>query len=231
MLARALRRRASPFADLVMPALFSPISNRRLQLIIVLIVATPIVFIISLWVWVRTPWLTGESWDLEQPIHFDHRHHVQNDGLDCLYCHSLAERSQHAGIPPNATCMGCHAQIWNDTPELELLRESYFAGRPIAWTAVHDLPDFVYFNHAAHLDHGIGCSSCHGRVDLMPAVYQTTPMTMGWCLDCHRRPGPHLRPRDAITTMPWESVPVAMQRELAAAYGVESKTHCTACHR
>jgi hypothetical protein len=214
-----------------MPALFSPIHNRLLQLVVVLLISGPVVFIIALWVWVRIPWLTQAGFEIEQPIKFDHRHHVRDDGIDCLYCHSLAERSPHAGIPPNSTCMGCHGQIWNQTPELELLRANYFAGRSTVWTAVHDLPDFVYFNHAAHLVHGIGCSSCHGRVDEMPAVYQATPMSMGWCLDCHRNPLPHLRPRAEITTMAWEPVPVEIQRALAAEYGVERKTNCTTCHR
>lgn len=214
-----------------MAALFSSLSNRRLRLILLLIVATPVLLLVGLCVWVRAPWVTGESWFVEQPIEFDHRHHVMDDGIDCLYCHSAAERSQYAGIPPNATCMGCHSQIWNATPPLELLRENYFARRPTVWAAVYDLPDFVYFNHATHLDHGIGCSSCHGRVDRMARVYQATPMTMGWCLDCHRDPLPHLRPRDAITTMPWRPLPLDVQLALAAEYGVQSKTHCTACHR
>jgi acyl-CoA synthetase (AMP-forming)/AMP-acid ligase II len=214
-----------------MPALFSPQSNRYLRLAIVVLVAAPIVLITALLVWVRTPWITGEQWFVEQPIEFDHRHHVKDDGIDCLYCHSAAERSQHAGIPSNSLCMGCHNQIWNDTPQLELLRENYFARRPTVWGAVYDLPDFVYFNHAAHLDHGIGCSTCHGQVDEMPRVYQATPMTMGWCLDCHRNPGPHLRPRNQITTMPWQPLPPEAQAELAAEYGVQSKTHCTTCHR
>ncbi len=214
-----------------MPALFSPQSNRTLRLVIVIVIAAPIVFLLSLWIWVRTPWVTGERFFVAQPIEFDHRHHVKDDGIDCLYCHNSAERSPHAGIPTNELCMGCHNQIWNATPQLELLRENYFAGRPTVWAAVHDLPDFVYFNHAIHLDHGIGCSSCHGRVDLMPMVYQSAPLTMGWCLDCHRDPGPHLRPREQITTMPWTPLPVEDQARLAAEYGVERKVNCTTCHR
>ena len=214
-----------------MPALFSPQSNRHLRLVLTVIVAAPIVSLVGLCIWVRTPWVTGESWNVEQPIEFDHRHHVEDDGIDCLYCHSAAERSQHAGIPPNSTCMGCHNQIWNETPQLELMRENYFARRSTAWGAVHDLPDFVYFNHAIHLDHGIGCSSCHGRVDQMPRVYQVSPLTMGWCLDCHRNPEPNLRPRDQITTMPWQPLPLDQQAKLAAEYGVQRKTHCSTCHR
>ncbi len=214
-----------------MAALFTSRSNQRLWIALAIVVSAPVVFVLGLWVWVRTPWITGEGGPAEQPIEFDHRHHVRDDAIDCLYCHAEAERSQHAGIPPAGTCMGCHSQIWNDSAKLEPLRRSWFTGASIPWAAVHDLPDFVYFNHAIHLHKGVGCSTCHGRVDLMPRVYQATPMTMGWCLDCHRNPWPHLRPRSHLTAMEWTPLPVDEQRELARAYAVESKTHCTTCHR
>lgn len=214
-----------------MAALFTPRSNSHLIIVIGILVLVPVIFVFGLWVWVRTPWITGEAFPDEQPIEFDHRHHVKDDAIDCLYCHHEAEKSQHAGIPSTSLCMGCHSQIWNDSPQLERLRRSYFSAEPIGWLAVHDLPDFVYFNHAIHLDKGIGCSTCHGRVDQMPRVYQAKPLTMGWCIDCHREPEPHLRPRHRITEMDWEPLPRAEQDALAQQYQVRSKTHCTTCHR
>lgn len=214
-----------------MAALFTSRSNHRLWIALGLLFSAPVVFVLGLWVWVRTPWITGQAWPEEQPIEFDHRHHVKDDAIDCLYCHSEAEKSQHAGIPSTSLCMGCHNQIWNASPELELLRRSYFTGESIGWVSVYDLPDFVYFNHAIHLDKGIGCSSCHGRVDQMARVYQATPMTMGWCLDCHNEPWPHVRPRDEITDMTWEPLPEEEALQLAEDYDVKSETHCTTCHR
>lgn len=216
-----------------MGALFTPKSNPRLRTTLVVVIALGIACIGGLWVWVRTPFVTGEGWPTDQPVFFDHRHHVQDDGIDCLYCHSTAERSATAGIPSTALCMGCHNQIWPDGITLETVRRSWASGRPIPWNRVHDLPDYVYFNHAIHLDKGVGCVNCHGRVDQMPRVYQAEPMTMGWCLDCHREPEVHLRPREFITDMDWptENEDPRLAARLADLYDVESQTHCTTCHR
>jgi len=181
----------------------------------------------------RTPFVTGERWPVDQPVEFDHRHHVADTGIDCLYCHGDAERSPRAGIPSTELCMGCHAQIWPDGPTLEPVRRSWASGEPIRWNRVHDLPDFVYFDHSIHLHKGIGCASCHGRVDRMARVWQEAPLTMGWCLDCHRDPRPHLRPRFAITDMQWpvheSESPTA--DALVEAYDVRPQTNCTTCHR
>ena len=191
---------------------------------------------VALMAWVRLPWNTGQFRRIEQPIPFDHRHHVVDDGIDCRYCHTSVTKAASAGYPSAELCMNCHNQIWNDSPLLEPVREAYFSGRPIAWERVYRLPDFVYFNHAAHVNNGIGCETCHGRVDLMARIYQVPPLKMGWCLSCHRNPKPHLRPPDKITAMgylPEAGRPGGSQRiqQLADYYAVRSKTDCTTCHR
>jgi hypothetical protein len=138
---------------------------------------------------------------VQQPVPFDHRHHVRDDGIDCLYCHYEAPRSKFAGVPPTSVCMGCHGQVWQESDRLAPLRASWFDGEPLHWRHVHRLPDFVYFDRSAHVGHGVGCVECHGRVDQMAAVYAVAPLTMQWCLDCHRDPDPHLRPESEITGM------------------------------
>lgn len=180
-----------------------------------------------------TPGATGQYSRVDQPIPFDHRHHVVDAGIDCRYCHDLGERFAYAGVPPTAKCLNCHGQIRNSSPLLEPVRRSFFEGTPIVWRRVNRLPAFVYFNHAIHVTKGIGCVECHGRVDQMARVYQATPMTMGWCLGCHRAPEPHLRPQDQITSMTWQPPADggALQEESERVYGVRHLTECSACHR
>jgi hypothetical protein len=187
-----------------------------------------------LMVWVRTPYMTGRDDPIMQPIKFDHRHHVRDDGIDCLYCHGAAARSAYAGIPATSVCMGCHGQVWTSSPELTRLRESWFKGEPIEWTRVNGLPRHVFFNHSIHLAKGVGCVTCHGRVDLMGQVYQAEPLTMGWCLHCHRHPTEQLRPPDKVTDMEWTPAPrtaLEVGQEVAARLHVQPPTDCTACHR
>ncbi len=183
--------------------------------------------------WVRSPLSTGVGEAPSQPIQFDHRHHVRDDGINCQYCHYDSERSSSAGVPDTKTCMGCHAQIWNESPRLEPVRRSYYLGKPIAWKRVHNLPDFVYFHHAIHVNQGIGCETCHGRVDLMPAVAKAQTLQMGWCLDCHRHPERFVRPTEEVTTMGY--VPRVPQSELGprlvAKMNLHPPTDCTGCHR
>jgi len=189
--------------------------------------------LVLLMAWVRTPQITGQFAPLVQPIEFDHRHHVADDGIDCRYCHDLVERSPYAGVPPTERCMNCHNQIWNTSPLLEPVWASYLTDTPIPWVRVHQLPDFVFFNHSIHVNKGIGCESCHGRVDQMAGVYQVASLQMGWCLDCHRNPERHLRPLSEVTTMGWEP-PVPQEvlgHELMEEYGVQRLTSCTTCHR
>lgn len=214
-----------------MVALFPPWTNIATRIVLLVVgaglasaVATPMIF-------ARSPFATGEGDPVLQPVAFDHRHHVRDDGIDCLYCHGAAEQSAFAGVPASDVCMGCHNQIWNDTSLLAPVRDSVATGRPIAWKRVHSLPDFVYFDHSIHVANGIGCVSCHGRIDEMAAVYQVKPLTMHWCLDCHRDPGPNLRPRDQITSMTWRADRPELAAELARHYGTRRLTHCSTCHR
>ena len=151
----------------------------------------------------RSPWVTRQGQRAEQPVPFSHKHHVQGLGLQCQYCHTTVEKSSYAGIPPTRTCMNCHAQIWTNAQLLEPVRQSWYTGQSIAWTKVHDLPDFVYFNHSIHVNKGIGCASCHGRVDEMPLMYAQNTLQMEWCLDCHRNPAKNLRPTGEIYNMAW----------------------------
>ena len=151
----------------------------------------------------RSSWNTGAFVEREQPVQFSHKHHVSDDGIDCRYCHTSVETSNSAGMPPTKTCMNCHSQIWNNSPYLEPVRESWRTNKPIQWTRVHDLPDYVYFNHSIHVNKGVGCSTCHGRVDQMPLVYQYASLQMEWCLACHREPERFLRPREEVFNMNW----------------------------
>ncbi|UCF39465.1 MAG: cytochrome c3 family protein [Acidobacteriota bacterium] len=169
----------------------------------------------------------------EQPIMFSHKHHVDGLGLDCRYCHTSVEVSASAGIPPTHTCMSCHSQVWTEAPILEPVRASYRTGKPLEWVRVHDLPDFVYFNHSIHVKKGIGCTTCHGQVDQMPLMRQVNTLFMGWCLECHRSPEKFVRPRDQVFSTDWQppSNQLEVGRQLVEEYNIQSKTYCSACHR
>ncbi len=165
-----------------------------------------------------------------QPVPYSHKLHAGELGIDCRYCHANIERSQEAMIPATQTCMGCHAVVKPDSIKLTAIRESWTSGNPVEWTRIHRLPDHAYFDHSVHLANGVGCTSCHGRVDQMEVVRQDQPLSMSWCLDCHRDPGPSLRPRDQITNMAWEP-PTDKEELLARAAEVNPPQHCSGCHR
>jgi len=217
-----------------MSALFKPSSNTAFRIALVMLallfggglIAGPMIY-------VRTPFYTQQQDPVDQPVQFDHRHHVGDEGIDCRYCHYLVEKSPNAGIPPTSVCLNCHEQIWNKSPKLAPVRESYFADRPIVWNKVNKLPHFVYFNHSIHVKQGVGCVTCHGRIDEMAQVEKAQPLTMGWCLDCHRQPEKYLRPRDQVTSMTYKPKgdQVALGRELKEQYHVDTRTSCTTCHR
>ena len=152
----------------------------------------------------RSPWVTKQGQRPDQPVPFSHKHHVQGLGLQCQYCHVSVEKSSYAGIPPTKTCINCHAQIWTNAQLLEPVRESWATGKSLPWIKVHDLPDYVYFSHEIHVNKGIGCASCHGRVDQMPLMYAQNTLQMEWCLDSHRNPAKNLRPTSEIYNMAWE---------------------------
>ncbi|NDJ14691.1 MAG: cytochrome C [Acidobacteriia bacterium] len=169
----------------------------------------------------------------EQPIPFSHTHHVGSMGIECRYCHTGVENSQHAVVPPTKTCMNCHSQIWVNSSTLEPVRESYRTNQSIKWTKVHDLPDYVYFNHSIHVKKGVGCETCHGRVDKMPIMYQQSNMQMRWCVECHREPEKFVRPREFITKMGYE--PAEPQEvlgpKLVKEYNIQKLETCWTCHR
>jgi hypothetical protein len=178
-------------------------------------------------------YVTRQGEPREQPVPFSHEHHVGGLGLDCRYCHTSVENSSTAGIPPTRTCMNCHASLWTVAPELAPVRESWRTGKSIEWTRVHDLPGYVYFHHGIHVQKGISCAVCHGRVDKMPLMWQNAPLTMEWCLECHRNPEKYVRPKDQVFNMAWQAPPnqIELGRKLVREYHIESLTSCSTCHR
>jgi hypothetical protein len=199
------------------------------------------VFMIAVltWVWLelnRSSYITQAFVAREQPVQFSHKHHVGDDGIDCRYCHTTVEVAASAGMPSTKTCMNCHSQMFADSPYLELVRESWRTEKPIRWTRVHDLPDFTYFNHSIHLNKGVGCSTCHGRVDLMPLMWQVSSLQMEWCLECHRQPERFIRPREEVFNMEWQPPAGQLEqgRELLKKYRIREPkvlTSCSTCHR
>jgi hypothetical protein len=199
------------------------------------------IFVIGALLWVtaevnRSPYVTQAFVAKQQPVQFSHKHHVGDDGIDCRYCHTTVERTASAGMPATKTCMNCHSQLFANVPFLEPIRESWRTEKPIQWTRVHDLPDFVYFNHSIHVNKGVGCATCHGRIDLMPSVWQVKSLQMEWCLECHRAPERFVRPKDQVFNMEWE--PPANQveegKKLVQAYHIQNPnvlTSCSTCHR
>jgi hypothetical protein len=181
----------------------------------------------------RSDLVTAANTTVDQPVQFSHLHHVGGIGIDCRYCHTSVEEAASASIPPTQTCMNCHTQIWAASPYLEPVRESWRTGASIEWIRVHDLPDFVYFNHSIHVKKGVGCETCHGRIDEMPGVYQANSLQMEWCLDCHRQPEQYVRPRAAVFTMGYEPAgnQLDIGRQLVQDYNIQSLTSCSTCHR
>jgi hypothetical protein len=182
----------------------------------------------------RSPYQTKAGVAREQPVPFSHAHHVGGIGIDCRYCHTTVETQAFAGIPPTKTCMNCHSQIWTNAEILEPVRESYRSGKSLQWTRVHDLPDFAYFNHSAHVSKGVGCSTCHGRVDRMPLMYQQASLQMEWCVECHRHPEKYVRPKEEVYNIAYERPAdwtLEKGRELVKQYGVAPRTSCSTCHR
>jgi Cytochrome c7 and related cytochrome c len=192
----------------------------------------------ALWVLLginRSPYVTRAGEMRDQPVPFSHQHHVGGIGIDCRYCHTSVEVSASAGLPPTKTCMNCHSQIWNQSPMLEPVRASFRSGESLEWTRVHDLPDFVYFNHSAHVNRGMACVVCHGRVDRMPLMTQENSLQMEWCLECHRHPERYVRPVEHVFDPAWTWEQGHSQAEdgprLAKEYKLKPRTSCSTCHR
>src|SRR5665213_3367402 len=187
-----------------MPQIFDRSSNALARMSLVLTGLIVIALGVTLDQLQRSPWVTRQGQRADQPVPFSHKHHVEGLGLQCQYCHTTVEVSSYAGIPPTKTCMNCHAQIWTNAELLQPIRESWATGASVQWIKMHDLPDYVYFNHEIHVNKGISCASCHGRVDEMPLMYMENSLQMEWCLDCHRNPAKNLRPTSEIYNMAWD---------------------------
>lgn len=216
-----------------MAALFPPWANAVARATVVAAACAIVGVPVGLMAWVRTPNATRRYEPVSQPVPFDHRIHAHDQHIDCRYCHFSVERSSTAGIPPTSTCVACHTTTWMSTSVMAPVRTSLASNQPIHWNRVNTLPGFVYFNHEIHIAKGVGCESCHGRVDQMATVYQATPLTMNWCVSCHLNPAANLRPVSAVTTMGY--VPPVAQRvlgdSLVRAYHVRRLTDCSTCHR
>lgn len=196
--------------------------------------ASPIYALALLYV-AGDPRTTDVGYMPEQPVPFSHALHSGQLGLDCRYCHVAVDRAARASIPTTETCMNCHRTIWTQSEKLITVRESLTQGTPIRWVRVHDLPDYSFFDHSAHVSRGVGCRSCHGPVDGMEEVWQDQTLSMGWCLDCHRAPELHLRPPESVTDMAWAppaaTEPLAYGRSLRDRNGIAPPTDCSTCHR
>ena len=216
-----------------MPQIFHPSTNTFSRVTIFGAVIVIVVLALAGGSLQRSSYTTEVGTPREQPVPFSHRHHVGGIGIDCRYCHTSVEDAAFAGIPPTQTCMNCHRQIWSTSALLEPVRESFRTDKSLIWIRVHDLPDFVYFDHSIHVRKGVGCATCHGRVDQMPLMWRTQTLHMEWCLDCHRHPEQYLRPRDKVFTMDWEppADQLALGARLVHDYGVNSMTSCSVCHR
>jgi len=216
-----------------MPQFFPRTANSIFRLVLLGIVVS-----VALVAWlgfmiVRSPYEMGQETPIQQPVPFSHKHHVGGLGIDCRYCHTTVEESSFANIPPTKICMNCHSQMWAVAPVLEPVRESYRTGKSIEWTRVYDLPQYVYFNHSIHVNKGIGCSTCHGRVDRMPLTWQAADLTMQWCLDCHWHPEKYVRPQERVFDMAYVAPANQLQlgKRLVQQYHIQGLDSCSTCHR
>lgn len=219
-----------------MSQIFNRSANAVARMTLAGVAGLVIVLVAIVFTLMRSSWATKQNEVVEQPIQFSHAHHAGGEGFDCRYCHTSVETSSFAGIPSTSICMNCHSQIWTNAPILEPVRASFRDGTNLEWVRVNDLPDFVYFSHQIHVRQGVGCATCHGRVDQMPLMLQAAPLLMEWCIGCHRAPEKYLRPRSEVFNMAY--VPPANQLELGqrlkAEYNVASVEHltsCSVCHR
>ena len=181
----------------------------------------------------RSAYVTQAGVAREQPVPFSHKHHAGELGIDCRYCHTTVEQTAYANMPPTETCMNCHKQIWAQSPVLEPVRASFRADTSLRWIKVYDLPGYVYFNHSIHIDKGIGCVTCHGRVDEMNLTWQQPSLQMEWCLGCHREPERYVRPRAEVFNLTWQPPidQLTLGRQLVAEYRIARLTSCSTCHR
>jgi len=216
------------------PFIFPRWANKSVQLAGVVLGVAPIYLTFLIW-YGASPKTIDVGYMPQQPVPYSHALHAGELGIDCRYCHNTVEKAAMAAIPPVQTCMNCHARVKTKSEKLEPIRDAFQNGTPLEWKKVHDLPDYVYFNHSAHVTRGVGCVTCHGRIDQMAEVSQFAPLSMGWCLDCHREPWKNLRPPSEVTNMTWkhpEGVdPVQYGKDLAEKNNLHPPTDCSTCHR
>jgi hypothetical protein len=207
-------------------------SNKMLFVVLTIMGIVP-AYLGTLLVYGANPTSLSVGYMPTQPIPYSHAVHVGKLGLDCRYCHSSVEKAGFAAVPPTESCLNCHRALFPESPKLAALVESKSTGKPIPWVKVHDMPDYVYFNHSAHVNAGVGCNTCHGQINQMEVVWQDKPMNMAWCLECHRQPEKFLRPRDQITNMDWKPAgdQVQLGRQLKDKYHVQPNVDCVTCHR
>jgi hypothetical protein len=215
--------------------LFKPRADTIARLFLIAIVIAPFALFAACYAVAVSPHVTDQGITLTQPIPFSHQHHVGGLGIDCRYCHTGVETSAVAGVPPTYTCMSCHSQIWTNAAMLAPVRESLATNTPIHWSQVNRLPDYVYFDHSVHIAKGVGCTTCHGPVENMPLMRQAAPLTMQWCLDCHKDPTPNLRALDEVFATDWTPPKDQEQRgkRLMELYQIHvgRLSECSLCHR
>jgi hypothetical protein len=218
-----------------MAQIFRPYADSVARVVMIAILVLPFAIVGIAYGVMWSPYITGQHLTLEQPVPFSHEHHAGQLGLDCRYCHTSVEKAAFASVPPTHTCMTCHSQLFTNAELLAPVRKSFAEHMPMKWTRVNRLPAYVYFDHSIHIAKGVGCSTCHGRVDRMPLVQQASPLTMAWCLACHRDPAPHLRPREEIFNMSWSPPGDQEQkgRDLVERYHIriDHLSDCSVCHR
>lgn len=217
-----------------MPQIFTRHANGIARASIGVVILVVILSGVGVWAVWWSPHMTRVDMALDQPVPFSHQHHVAALGIDCRYCHSTVEHSAMAGMPSTETCMTCHSQVWTEAPVLAAVRESWATGRPLRWNRVHDLPDFTFFNHGIHVQKGIGCSTCHGRVDRMPLVWKEQTLWMKWCMDCHENPARGIRPKAEVFNMEYRPTnQVAMGAKLVDLHNIQTGQirDCSVCHR
>jgi hypothetical protein len=215
-----------------MAQIFSPRAGLYGWIVLALLLGAAVTAVLAWRGLTAAPFAIDEP--VPQPVPFSHKHHVGDDGIDCRYCHASVETEAFAGIPPISTCMTCHSQLFTDQTLLAPVVTSWESGVPLRWQRVNALPDFVFFNHSVHVAKGVGCVTCHGRVDRMPLTWRAHSLSMAWCLDCHRNPAPKLRPREAVFDMAWtNSDPERLGTHLMHQYRIDTSTlaECSTCHR
>jgi cytochrome c3-like protein len=215
-------------------AIFGPRANIFMSVALLAVAGGVVLLLILIWVVPVMGYNSQERYTPPQPVPFSHKHHVSGLGLDCRYCHTTVEASQNAGIPPTHTCMTCHSQLWTNAELLAPVRQSLAENKPLRWTKVYSLPDYVYFDHSIHVAKGVGCTDCHGPVGDMPLTWKATTLYMSWCLSCHRDPAPHLRPKDQVFDPHWQrTADTPAGEQLMAEYHIHPETlsDCGVCHR